>query len=80
MAQQKYLDMTIGFDMCLGHLVEECGEVINVAGKTIRWGTHSRNPDVAGSKPNWQLLLDEMSDLKTAIARMEQVIMSEFVP
>lgn len=80
MAQQKYLDMTVGFDMRLGHLIEECGEVTNIAGKIQRWGAYSYHPDIPGAKRNWELLLEEMADLKLAIARMEETIKADFVP
>ena len=33
---EKYLPTTI--DGKLGRLVEECGEVLAAAGKTLRWG------------------------------------------
>ncbi len=29
----------------LGYLVEECGEVLAAAGKTLRWGQDSNNPE-----------------------------------
>ena len=32
------------FDSSLGHFIEECGEVLAAAGKTVRFGPLSVNP------------------------------------
>ncbi len=42
MTDQRFIQT--GFDKCLAHVVEECGEVLAAAGKTQRWGPHSVNP------------------------------------
>ena len=53
----------------LGYLVEECGEVMAAAGKTIRWGLDSVNPELSQDEQetNRDWLLRELSDLKRAI-------------
>ena len=56
----------------LGYLIEEAGEVLAAAGKTLRWGLDSTNPDVPLSKreTNEDWLRREIADLKGAIDRM----------
>lgn len=53
----------------LGYLIEECGEVTAAAGKTIRWGLDSFNPElpVAEQETNQEWLLRELADLEQAI-------------
>jgi len=56
----------------LGYLVEECGEVLAAAGKTIRWGLDGFNPEPGASREtNAEWLLREIQDLKGAISRIE---------
>jgi len=57
-----------------GYLVEECGEVLHAAGKTLRWGELSCNPEVTFEErePNLQWLRREMLDLEGAIGRMRE--------
>ena len=61
-----------GFEKQLGHLVEECGEVLAAAGKTQRWGADSVNPLIPKSEQvrNADWLWAEMADLEQAIARL----------
>lgn len=57
----------------LGYLVEECGEVMAAAGKTLRWGLDSFNPDLPvypRRETNEEWLRRELEDLSGAIARM----------
>lgn len=67
------------FDSILGHLVEECGEVLAAAGKTLRWGPDSYNPELPKDQRetniNW--LKREINDLKSVIARAEEYIFEE---
>lgn len=53
----------------LGYLVEECGEVLAAAGKTIRWGLSSVNPELPPEQQetNVDWLLREMDDLGLAL-------------
>ena len=53
----------------LGYLVEECGEVLAAAGKTLRWGSDSVNPELPTSEQetNEDWLLRELHDLQHAI-------------
>lgn len=57
-----------------GYLVEECGEVLHAAGKTLRWGELSANPEIPMRDriSNVAWLRREMGDLRGAIDRMEQ--------
>lgn len=59
--------------MRLGYLVEECGEVLAAAGKTLRWGPQSVNPTIPipDQEPNIDWLRREFADLKHAIALIE---------
>jgi NTP pyrophosphatase (non-canonical NTP hydrolase) len=52
----------------LGYLVEEAGEVLAAAGKTLRWGTHNYNPllPVSERELNKDWLLRELTDLEYA--------------
>lgn len=56
----------------LGYLVEEAGEVLHAAGKTLRWGLMSVNPELPPSKQetNRAWLVRELRDLQGAIQRV----------
>lgn len=60
----------------LGHVVEECGELSAAAGKTIRWGLDSWNPELPPEQreTNRDWLLREMRDLRRAMDRLEKSI------
>lgn len=60
----------------LGYLIEECGEVLAAAGKTVRWGLDSYNPELnmEDRETNRDWLLRELADLKAAIERVEPVL------
>ena len=70
------------FDHTLGHVVEECGEVLAAAGKTLRWGWACHNPELPPTERESNLvwLRRELSDLKEAIARFEKVIDEDRLP
>lgn len=51
----------------LGYLIEECGEVMAAAGKSVRWGLDGLNPEVENGETNREWLLREISDLEQAI-------------
>lgn len=65
-----------GFDFALGHAIEEAGEFLAAAGKTLRWGAYSVNPDlpVAEQETNADWLEREMADLRGALDRLEHEI------
>lgn len=58
----------------LGYLIEECGEVLAAAGKSLRWGLRSANPELPPSEQetNAAWLRREMDDLQGAIERMRK--------
>lgn len=72
--QSKYI--VHDFEHCLGHVVEECGETLAAAGKTLRWGWWSANPELPRDQQETNLtwLKREMGDLKRAIGRLEELI------
>lgn len=74
MTNRKYLRE--GFDFCLAHVIEECGEVLAAAGKTQRWGRDSVNLEIPPSEQekNIDWLKRKLFDLKGAIVRLELAI------
>lgn len=66
-----------GFDKCLSHLIEECGEVLAAAGKTQRWGVNSVNPLLTADKQekNIDWLKREIQDLEGAIIRLKETFL-----
>lgn len=70
--KEKYMPKTTA--QKLGYLVEECGEVLAAAGKTIRWGLYSVNPELprAQQEHNRDWLLREIKDLKRALRIVEE--------
>ncbi len=70
--QEKYLPTT-NYGK-LGRLIEECGEVLAAAGKTLRWGPDSVNPELPPEQQetNRDWLLRELQDLKHAIIQVEE--------
>jgi hypothetical protein len=73
MSDNKYIVQD--YDHCLGHLIEECGEVLAAAGKTLRWGWASTNPELPPEEQESNIvwLQREMADLKAAIERMQKI-------
>lgn len=57
-----------------GYLIEECGEVLQAAGKTLRWGEYRVNPEIAtaATEPNYKWLRRELNDLRGAMDRLEK--------
>lgn len=70
-----------GFDKRLSHFIEECGEALQAAGKTQRWGVWSTDPTLPPHERESNLvwLRRELSDVKQAIERLEQSISLEFL-
>ena len=58
----------------LGKLIEECGEVLAAAGKTVRYGPNSTNPELPIEKreTNEKWLKREIADLEEAIDRLKR--------
>jgi NTP pyrophosphatase (non-canonical NTP hydrolase) len=56
----------------LSHLVEECGEVLAAAGKSLRWGLESVNPELPPEQQetNRAWLFRELCDLEDVIQRI----------
>ena len=79
MSNEKYIRHDL--DSCLGHLIEECGEVLEAAGKTLRWGWYSVNPELPpeAQEQNRDWLMRELSDLDGAMNRM-RLAMRENLP
>jgi hypothetical protein len=58
----------------LGKFIEECGEALAAAGKTVRFGWASYNPLPGASREtNERWLEREIVDLEEAIARLRSV-------
>lgn len=74
MADKRYI--VDDFEHCLGHAIEEAGEFLAAAGKTLRWGWRSCNPELAPAdqEPNLAWMIREMRDLSDALARLQKVI------
>lgn len=68
-----------GFDFALGHAIEEAGEFLAAAGKTLRWGPDSVNPElpVEQQEPNLDWLTRELHDLDGALRRLLDEIETE---
>ena len=79
MKQQYIVD---DFDHCLAHVIEECGELLAAAGKTLRWGWSSTNPELpqAERESNLVWLKREMGDLRGALDRLQKVIDEDRLP
>lgn len=58
----------------LGKFIEECGEALAAAGKTVRFGWDSWNPLLPPEKreTNGEWLQREIADLEEAIARLKK--------
>ena len=70
----KYLPK--GFANQLAHVVEECGEVLAAAGKTIRFGVFGVNPELPQSlqETNIDWLSRELEDLEAAIKSLRETM------
>lgn len=73
----KYMRSGKGF--ALAYLVEECGEVLAAAGKSLRWGLDSVNPELpkGEQETNRDWLLRELEDLDGAIRRARKEIVNQ---
>lgn len=61
-----------GFDKCLAHFIEECGEALAAAGKTQRWGSESVNPLLPPEhqESNARWLRREIADVQEVAQRL----------
>ena len=59
-------------EQAIAYLCEECGEVLAAAGKSLRWGLDSSNPELPLDERelNRDWLLREMKDLAGAVKRV----------
>lgn len=71
MVDRRYLRP--GFDFALGHAIEEAGEFLAAAGKTLRWGRASVNPELPANEQesNEAWMRREMADLRISLDRLE---------
>lgn len=71
---KEFLPASGDVGACLGHLIEECGEVIAAAGKTVKFGWRSVNPTLpkAQQETNEDWLFRELDDLEGAIKRLRR--------
>lgn len=71
MTDQRY--MRPGVKFAMGKAVEEAGEFLAAAGKTMRWGFGSFNPDLPPEQQekNVDWLRREMADLRGALDNLE---------
>jgi hypothetical protein len=60
----------VTFRDCLSHVVEECGEVLQVIGKLDRFGETPTDPKTGIKYDNIADLLIEFDDLEAAIKRV----------
>lgn len=76
--KQRYLSEDV--DQSLAHVVEECGEFLQAAGKTQRWGWDSTNPEIPAEEreTNLQWLRRELTDLEEAIAFLKAHMKNTF--
>lgn len=67
MTDPKY--MRAGLDFARGKAIEELGELLAALGKSIRWGWHSANPELAPhlQETNEQWVRREMADVRGAL-------------
>ena len=65
-------------DQALAHVIEECGEFLAAAGKTLRFGAASYNPELPPDQreDNVTWLLRELADLEQAIAAFHELMPS----
>ena len=74
MSNSKYIRHD--FNSVMGHLTEECGEVLSALGKMQRWGILSVNPELPPEEQetNRDWLLRELDDLEEVIPRARKLL------
>lgn len=60
----------------IGYLVEECGEVQQAIGKSMRWGLESCNPELTAvdRETNREWILRELKDLISAAKMVDEAL------
>lgn len=73
MMQERYRSKDA--KQALAHLVEEAGEMLAAAGKTLRWGPQSVNPELPPEQQetNIDWLNREIADVEQAIAEFRRL-------
>ena len=63
-------------EQAIAYLIEECGEVLAAAGKSLRRGLDSYNPELAPEdrELNVDWLLREVADLVGAVKRVREFL------
>lgn len=66
----------------LGYFIEECGEALAAAGKIVRWGWESYNPELPEGEReiNEAWLLREVADVEQAIVRLRRFTRCQAIP
>lgn len=64
------------FRSIVAHLIEELGEATAAAGKTVRWGPYSVNPEIPvhSQETNIVWLQRELDDVEGVIKRLRDCI------
>jgi hypothetical protein len=72
-AKDDYLPPIEDFEGRIAHAIEEAGEFIQAAGKTLRFGYNSVNPDLPKGEQikNIDWLMSEVLDAKQALERLQ---------
>lgn len=61
-------------DEAIAYLIEECGEVLQAAGKCLRFGYTNWNPNIPVKITNREQLLEELLDLENAIRIVKSLV------
>lgn len=63
----------------IAHFIEEAGEALAAAGKTVRWGLDSYNPDLPESdrESNAAWLWRELADLDWAMRNLHRALIDK---
>jgi len=79
MTHDKYVEITKTTEQMFGRVIEEAGETLAAAGKIIRFGWYSYNPElpVDERETNREWLRREMRDLGHAMFKLEQAFQAE---
>jgi len=72
MVLKKYKPRTLS--QKVGHFIEECGEAMAAAGKSMRWGLESSNPELEKGETNRVWLLRELQDVIAAAVALRAAL------
>lgn len=59
--------------------IEECSELIHILCKVERFGWKNHHPTDKNKTPNWQLVLDEMDDVKGRLFELQKYIYKTYI-